>query len=1332
MQAKAQSSTETVNLFINDLPQVVKNNELVVGNQTLTQEIDTGLLRTTDSDNGAETFTYTVTSEPGQGVLLVNGKSNTSFTQENIDSGNVEYKFTGSSNATEDSFKFRVADADGGKTGQQTFNIRINQPPEVESSRLNVIVGTRDNIGSANLDATDPDVNNAPDSSFVYELAAQGTSGKVQLNNKTLAVGETFTQEDINQGNVSYLHTAEGTGSDFFSYLVSDSDGGVTTGKLAINITPPNVAPVAEDDIFETDSGAELTIADDELLANDSDADAGDTISIVDFSTEETQGTVQRDGNQFIYTPPSADFIGQDSFTYTIEDTKGVTDTATVFVSVAVPANEPPVAEDDSFETEEGTQLTIATSELLVNDSDADEGDEISIVSFSAQNTEGSVRQQGENFIYTPAEDFIGEDTFTYTIEDNRGETDTATVTVNVVLPPNEPPVAEDDSFETEEGTQLTIATSELLVNDSDADEDDEISIVSFSAKNTEGSVRQQGENFIYTPAEDFTGEDTFTYTIEDTKGVTDTATVFVSVAVPANEPPVAEDDSFETEEGTQLTIATSELLANDSDADEGDEISIVSFSAKNTEGSVRQQGENFIYTPAEDFTGEDTFTYTIEDNRGETDTATVTVNVVLPPNEPPVAEDDSFETEEGTQLTIATSELLVNDSDADEDDEISIVSFSAKNTEGSVRQQGENFIYTPAEDFIGEDTFTYTIEDNRGETDTATVTVNVLAVATPPTLEVTDSASGTEDDDVALDIQASLTGDDESETLSITIADVPDTATLSAGTNNGDGSWTLTAAQLENLTLSTPQDGQDGTTNFTLTVTATVTDSDSGDTASESATIDVAVDALNDAPVLTEDSFQLDTINENVTNSNGSLVSDLIADSVTDADADAVQGIAVTRTDSKNGTWQYSTDGGDTWVDFDSVSNTSATVLTATDSDRLRFVPDTDFAGDATLRFRAWDTTSGETSGTTGVDASTNGDTTAFSSDVGVATITVNDVPAVTTNSELVVNTQELGSIVQSLLETTDSDNGEDTFTYRVLTEPSRGQLLLDGEAASKFTQEDIDSGLVTYEHTANNTNDDSFVFRVLDVDGGSTQATFNIRVNDPPEGTTSDLSVLIGETGEIGSSNLSYSDPDVADAPANSLTYTLTELPTDGNLQRNGENLAVGDEFSQANINNGALAYENTLAAEATDSFSFTVSDSDGGTTTGSFNIEVIQANRAPIVDASTNVELLEDETRSLQISAPTDPDGDDLTVTVDTIPDADKGEVQLANGNAVTAGQELTPAQLTGLTFVPAANENGAAGDFSYSVFDGNDENNSATQTITLDITPVDDPPVAVDDG
>jgi len=110
-------------------------------------------------------------------------------------------------------------------------------------------------------------------------------------------------------------------------------------------------------------------------------------------------------------------------------------------------------------------------------------------------------------------------------------------------------------------------------------------------------------------------------------------------------------------------------------------------------------------------------------------------------------------------------------------------------------------------------------------------------ATADAPTLTAND-VSGDEDSAIALDITSALT--DSSETLSITVSGVPTGATLSAGTDNGDGSWTLTPAQLSGLTLTPPSDSD---ADFTLTVTATSTDG--SDTAQTVDTFDVTVNAV-------------------------------------------------------------------------------------------------------------------------------------------------------------------------------------------------------------------------------------------------------------------------------------------------------------------------------------------------------------------------------------------------------------------------------------------------------------------------------------------------------
>ncbi len=163
-------------------------------------------------------------------------------------------------------------------------------------------------------------------------------------------------------------------------------------------------------------------------------------------------------------------------------------------------------------------------------------------------------------------------------------------------------------------------------------------------------------------------------------------------------------------------------------------------------------------------------------------------------------------------------------------------------------------------------------------------------------------------------------------------------------------------------------------------------------------ATVTVNLNDVNEAPELDNTGdMTLTTITEDETANAGNTVAEIIASAggnrITDVDAGAVEGIAVTGLVSSNGTWQYSIDGGGSWLDVGAVSDASALLLRATDS--LRFVPDAQNADTADITFRAWDQTSGTTG--TKVDASTNGETTAFSTATERASITVtavNDAP--------------------------------------------------------------------------------------------------------------------------------------------------------------------------------------------------------------------------------------------------------------------------------------------------------------------------------------------------
>ncbi len=160
------------------------------------------------------------------------------------------------------------------------------------------------------------------------------------------------------------------------------------------------------------------------------------------------------------------------------------------------------------------------------------------------------------------------------------------------------------------------------------------------------------------------------------------------------------------------------------------------------------------------------------------------------------------------------------------------------------------------------------------------------------------------------------------------------------------------------------------------------------------SATAQIVVSSLNDAPVLDNTgATSLPTITKLQTNNDGVGVMTIInsagGDRITDVDSLATEGIAITTLASGNGTWQYSINGGSSWTNIGAVSNSSALLLR--DTDLVRFVPNGTSGTTASFVFRAWDQSTG-TAGTK-VDTSTNGGTTEFSTATETANITVTDV---------------------------------------------------------------------------------------------------------------------------------------------------------------------------------------------------------------------------------------------------------------------------------------------------------------------------------------------------
>ena len=187
-----------------------------------------------------------------------------------------------------------------------------------------------------------------------------------------------------------------------------------------------------------------------------------------------------------------------------------------------------------------------------------------------------------------PSQDFLGTDSFTYDVSDDNGGMDTAIVTVAVTLSGgNDAPVGVDDTTSTDEDTDIVI---DVLGNDTDADGDpltvDSVTNPAF------GPIINNGSDVTYTPDADFNGEDSFEYTVSDSYGDMDTATVMVTVQA-VSDAPVATDDEVTTDENTEIVI---DVLANDSDAD-GDTLTVDSVTDP-ASGSVVNNGSDVSYTP--------------------------------------------------------------------------------------------------------------------------------------------------------------------------------------------------------------------------------------------------------------------------------------------------------------------------------------------------------------------------------------------------------------------------------------------------------------------------------------------------------------------------------------------------------------------------------------------------------------------------------------------------------------------------------------------------------------------------------------------------------------
>ena len=306
------------------------------------------------------------------------------------------------------------------------------------------------------------------------------------------------------------------------------------TEGTTINTGTVNNPPVAADDDAAADEDNPFTVAAPGILNNDSDPDAGDTLSVTAVDTSGTIGAVTAwtaDGS-FTYAPDGqfeylkAGGSATDSFTYTVSDGKGGTDTATVTITINGASDVPTNISLDVSSVAEGQPAGTLVGSFSTADPDTGDTFTYTLVSGTGGNDNASFTIAGNRLRTAAVFDYETKSSYSIRVR----TTDSGTlyyeeVFIITVSQSNDPPLAVDDTATTPENTAVTI---DVLNNDSDPDGD--TLTVDSVTQGTHGSVINNDSDVTYTPDSGFGGTDSFTYTVSDGNGGTDTASVTVTV----------------------------------------------------------------------------------------------------------------------------------------------------------------------------------------------------------------------------------------------------------------------------------------------------------------------------------------------------------------------------------------------------------------------------------------------------------------------------------------------------------------------------------------------------------------------------------------------------------------------------------------------------------------------------------------------------------------------------------------------------------------------------------------------------------------------------------
>lgn len=490
-----------------------------------------------DTDVDGDQLTWEIVSQPLHGVAIA--VDDWFFYNADQDYSTIAGNLPGGQWVS-DFFTYRAYDgtAYSNTATMRFWIVPMNDPPSFTAGTTDLWVSEDDGAYSQSW-ASNISVGPAIESDQTLSFEVDYLTSPVGLFSVPPAIDATgnltFTTAPDKFGEATLIVHAKDDGGviDFgggWYQRASDTSADV---QIDVTVVPVADAPVAVDDAVTTNEDTPLAIA---YLANDTDVDS--VLSNIVAMSEPAHGIAHISGYE-----PDPDWNGIETFTYTVTDSDGNQDTATVTVTV-LPVNDAPVADDDTVAVIEDQSTPVA---VLVGDTDVD-GDALNVIGAS-DGTIGTVTIDGDGLgvRYLPDLNVSGSDSFSYTVSDGAGGTATATVTVTIASA-NDPPDAVDDGNPTPLAVDQGMGPTSLalIANDSSAPDTGETLTIVGVTQPAYGvaAIVSGGTKVTYDPDGLYAGADVFTYTISDGNGLTDTATVYISVMLDVT-PPVATAPRF-------------------------------------------------------------------------------------------------------------------------------------------------------------------------------------------------------------------------------------------------------------------------------------------------------------------------------------------------------------------------------------------------------------------------------------------------------------------------------------------------------------------------------------------------------------------------------------------------------------------------------------------------------------------------------------------------------------------------------------------------------------------------------------------------------------------